>query len=183
MIKKSKYLFIAISLFLLSCNSNPWKGKKYYVLNCKINDYVATLEEIQLNFISSEYVEIKATLNSSLGDLKTYKNDQTLGKLVKTYKYTSINSDGMEMIDIPGLSLNFRTITLTNGDRKASNEEIFYKNSIVDILNTTEAEQRVRIANVNDEFDNIFVKLLKSNKKSKVSIPALEEQAKGFEGE
>ncbi|RZJ64905.1 MAG: hypothetical protein EOO47_26320 [Flavobacterium sp.] len=182
--KKSKYLFIAISLFLLSCNSNPWKGKKYYVLNCKINEYVATLEEIQLNFISSEYVEIKATLNSSLGDIKTYKNDVTLGKLVKTYKYTSINSDGMEMIDIPGLNLNFRTITLANGDRKASNEEVFYQKSIVEILNTEKAKERVRKACVNDALDNIFVKLLKVNKKGKVNIPAIqEEQPVGFEGE
>jgi len=134
--KKSKYLLIAVSLILLSCSSNPWKGKKFYVLNCKLNGYVANLEEVQLNFISSEYIEMKATLNFSLGNISTYKIDSILGKLVKTYKYSSSNSDGVEMIDIPGLHLNFRTIALANGDRKASNGEMFYTKSIVEILNT-----------------------------------------------
>lgn len=143
MIKKSKYLFIAISLLLLSCQSNPWKGKKFYVLNCKLNGYVATLEEVQLNFISSEYIEMKATLKSGLGDISTYKTEPSLGKLVKTYKYSCSNSDGVEMIDIPGLHLNFRTIELANGDRKASNGEMFYTKSIVEILNTDEAKDRV----------------------------------------
>ncbi|WP_316757445.1 hypothetical protein [Pedobacter aquatilis] len=140
--KKSKYFLIAVSLILLSCSSNPWKGKKFYILNCKLNGYVATLEEVQLNFISSEYIEMRATLNSSLGEINTYKNDSSLGKLVKTYQYSSSNRYGVEMIDIPGLHLNFRTVGLNNGDRKATNGEMFYTKSIVEILNIEEAKEK-----------------------------------------
>lgn len=100
----------------MSCNSNPFKGKKYYMLNCKLNGYVATLEEIELNFISSDYVELKATLNSSLGEIRTYKNDSSLAKRIKTYKYNSVNSDGIEILEIPDLKISFRTIKQSNGD-------------------------------------------------------------------
>ncbi|KLT64016.1 hypothetical protein [Pedobacter sp. BMA] len=181
MIEKSKYLFIAISLLLLSCQSNPWKGKKFYVLNCKLNGYIATLEEVQLNFISSEYIEMTATLNSSLGDIRTYKTDPSLGKLVKTYKYKSSNSDGVEMIDIPGLKLNFRTVALANGDRKASNGEMFYTQSIVEILGTEKAKERVIKSSPSQSLSHVYLRMLRSEKTEEVKIK--EEQSEGFEGE
>lgn len=182
--KKSKYLFIAISLFLLSCNSNPFKGKKYYMLNCKLNGYVATLEEIELNFISSDYVELKATLNSSLGEIRTYKNDSSLTKRIKTYKYNSVNSDGIEILEIPDLKISFRTTKQANGDQITSTNEVLYQKSIVEIINTSEAKERVKKASINDPLDNMYVKLLKPIRQERVNIPVIEEeQAVGFEGE
>lgn len=179
--KKSNYL-ILICLLLLSC-SNPWKDKKYYVLNCKLDGYVASLQEIELNFITDSHVEAKETFNSCLGVIKSYKTDPPIGDQTKILTYTFDGSGENKVVTIDGIktSLNFTK----NGSKelKSNLDEVFYETSIVEILNTEEAKDRVRKASPMPSLSKIYIDMLKEDKRGKINLKVKEdeEQPEGFE--
>lgn len=68
--------------------------------------------------------------------------------------------------------------------RITSTNEVLYQKSIVEIINTNDAKERVKKASINDPLDNMYVNLLKPTKRERVNIPVIqEEQSAGFEGE
>jgi len=179
--KKLNYLAL-ICLLLISCSQNPWKGKKFYVLNCKLQGYVASLQEIELNFISETHVEARETLNSTLGELRTYNTNPPIGTQSKIFDYSYEGSGDNTILSIDDLKLNLNFSKNGNGELKSNLDETLYNTSIVEILNTEEAKERVRQASPSPSLVKMYLRMLKSEKAGRVKVKE-EEQPEGFEGE
>ncbi len=141
--KKSNYLILAsLLLFLTNCSTNQFSGEKYYLTTCALNGYTPSLQEIELNFVSSTHLEAKKTLTASYGEPSTYKNNPAMSQTSKILEYSYDNG----ILSIPELKLNASFENNESGELKANTNEIFYKTSIVEILDTEEARERVRKA-------------------------------------
>lgn len=154
---KSNYLLL-ICLFLFSCSTNPWKGKKLYVLNCKLSGYTASLQELELNFISDKYLEAKETLNSSFGQVLTYKSNPAIGESKKIFSYTYGQESGV--LEIEELKLNLNFTKGEAGELKSNLDEVLYDTSIVEILDSEEAKERVRKASPLPNLANMYIDML-----------------------
>ncbi|TKC01400.1 hypothetical protein [Pedobacter cryotolerans] len=161
---------ILICLLFISCSQNPWKGRKVYVLNCKLQGYIASLQEIELSFISETHLEAKETLNSTLGEFRTYKTNPPIGTQSKIFKYSYEGSGDNEILSIDDLKLNLNFTKNGNGELKSNLDETLYNTSIVEIINTEEALERIRQASPSPSLAPMYMKMLKANNKNKINL-------------
>ncbi|MFD1631069.1 hypothetical protein [Pseudopedobacter beijingensis] len=161
--KKSIYLLFSTFIILTSCSNNPWRGKKYYLITCELKGYIASLHEVELHFISDNTLEAKRTLFSQFGELMTYKNDSSINKTSRIINYNYSNG----ILSIPDLNMHVSfTKDDSTGELKSNTNEIFYKTSIVEIIETEEAKERVRKASQLPSLAQIYIDMLKPAKKN-----------------
>lgn len=120
---------------LLACTSNDLVGKTYYLINGHISrEYYATLKETKLTFISSDKVEAAPIL---FADAMGYRiEDSSITKIV-SYKYEN------GILELPDFGLMNKLGFLDDGNIRANDGEVFYQNSIVSLLGTNEAYDRI----------------------------------------
>lgn len=177
---------VLISLLFISCNSNSLKDRKLYVLNCELKGYIASIQEVELNFISDTHLEARKTLYASLGDVSTYKSNPRMYEESKifTYSYEGNADDGV--VTIEDLSLTFKLTRYSDGVIRTNQRDAFYQTSIVDILNTKEAEKRIKQASPSSILVKMYVDLLNGNSKREAKRRIKqneEEQSKEYYGE
>lgn len=128
-----------VMLFTLSaCGKDSLVGKRYYVLNGNINSlYYASLKEIQLDFISSDKLEVKMTMYADASGYKLISDKKDTESKIFNYSYDS------GFLSVPQFGLTSRLTELDNGDFVTNENEYLYATSIVDILGTKEASDRL----------------------------------------
>ena len=153
-------------VFVLSCNNNSLVGKRLYVLNGKIDysTYYASLKELELNFIDNDKVETKMTMYA---DAMGYRiiNDSSADIETKIYSYK--HQDGI--LELPALSLLVKINYNEKGKIKTNEGEYLYMTSIISLLGTPAAFERVK----EDSKDNqsvIFKNFLNNPVKSLIKV-------------
>jgi hypothetical protein len=114
------------------------------------------MKEMECNFVDPDKVEIRLTLFGYIDELKTYKNDSTIYQESKIYDYTF--KDGY--LEIPELRVNTRLTENQDGDYQTNTNETFYKQSIVDILNTQDAKNRIIKASPMTNITSMYLDML-----------------------
>jgi hypothetical protein len=124
-----------ITVLLQSCTNNQLVGKTYYLINGHIsNNYYASLKEVKVTFISSDKIESSVILYA---DALGYCIEDTSITKIGSYKY----KDGI--LELPGFTLLIKLEFLDNGDIRTNEGEVFYQTSIVGLLGTKDAYERI----------------------------------------
>ena len=150
------FYVILTSIVLFSCNSNSIEGRKLYLLTMSLKSSIPIIKEVECDFLSNGKMEVHLTLMSFAGRLKTYKSDTTIYKETQLVDYTF--KDGY--LEIPDYGLTTRLTKTDNGDFTTNTNETFYKQSIVEILDTEAANERIRQNSPDPLFTKMFLKML-----------------------
>lgn len=155
-----KYYFnwlpLVLVTFLLSCNSNGLKGKKYYLLTTGTSEYVTQLKEMELNFISNDKVETKMLLYANDFGYKTI-SDTSEESESKIYSYKYENG----IFEMPDFKVLAKLDFLSDGRIRTNEREYFYPTSIIPLLGTEVADERVDESAKSKTLARIYKEILK----------------------
>jgi hypothetical protein len=184
--KKQLSVLALIALLFISCNSNSLKDRKLYVFNCELKGYIASIQEVELNFISDTHLEARKTLYASLGDVSTYKSNPRMYEESKIFSYSYEGNADDGVVTIDDLNLTFRLTRYSGGVIRTNQRDAFYQTSIVDILKTEEAVTRIRQTSPSSALVKMYVDLLNGHSKKETKRRKKqqeEEQSKEYYGE
>jgi len=153
-----RIIFIFILVSIISCNVNSLRGKKLYLMDLTVNT-VPLMKEIECDFIGSDKVEIRMTLFGYADEFKTYKTDSTIYQESKIYTYSY--NDGI--LEIPDLKVIAKLTEDDKGNYLTNTNEVFYSQSIVGILNTQEAKNRIIKASPMANIAGMYLDMLKNS--------------------
>lgn len=169
--KKQSFSWLTgtLILFVVSCNiigtGNSLKGEKYYLLTGNISGYFATLKEIELNFISNDKVEARTLLYADAFGYNITNDSSTEGSSkIFNYKY----EDGI--LELPDFKILAKLEFLDEGKIKTNEGEYFYPNSIIPLIGTKEADQRLNESSKYKAFTSIFKRMLQKAYKPPIRI-------------
>jgi hypothetical protein len=155
--KKLTIILFLIPVLLTSCDINTLRGKKLYLLSLTVNS-VPMMKEMECNFISPDKVEIRLTVFGYLGEFKTYVSDPTIYNESKILTYSF--KDGF--LEIPELNVTAKLTEDSLGNYQTNTNETFYTQSIVKILNTQEAKDRILKASPMANIADMYLDMLKN---------------------
>ena len=151
-------VFLFLSVGALSCNTgNTLEGKKLYALDVKLD--AITIAEYELNFISSDKVEMKTIIYCNSMECLTKENSPKRFEktVIKDYTY----KDAFLKIEgIPDLN---KISFLDNGDIKSNTGEILYNTSITELDNNDKSARVTEFLHGNKALGKVFSGLLNND--------------------
>jgi hypothetical protein len=132
-------LVIAIACLLQSCARNDLEGKTYYLLDGRVDaNYYASLKEIELTFLSDSNVETSLTLYADAMGYRVYTDTSSFRESkITEYKYEN------GILELPSFNMVCRLEFQDDNNIKTNEGEILYIQSIVTLLGTQEAIDRI----------------------------------------
>jgi hypothetical protein len=132
-----------------------------------LDDNYVRIKEMECYFASADKIEVRLTLFAYGDALKTFKSDTTIyTNEVRVLNYSYKNG----YLEIPDLKLTTKLDEDEHGDYITNTKEVFYQQSIVDLLNTEEGNSRTIKASSTPNVAPIYLKMLQGSTNNKPAV-------------